>query len=34
VLIWAKNSLCEVKFKLLGHETEEVSKEFGDDLIK
>jgi hypothetical protein len=34
VLIWAKNSLCEVKFKLLGQETGEVSKEFGDYLIK
>jgi hypothetical protein len=34
MLIWAKNSLCEVKFKLLKHETGEVSNEFGGDLIK
>jgi hypothetical protein len=34
MLIWAKNSLCKVKFKVLGHETGEVSNEFGGGLIK
>jgi hypothetical protein len=34
MLIWAKNSLCEVKFKILGHETGEVSNESGGDLIE
>lgn len=34
MLIWAKNSLCEVKFKLFGHETEEVSNMLGGDIIK
>jgi len=34
MLIWAKNSLCEVKFQLLGHETGEVSNKFGGDLVR